>query len=121
MAPGFFLSRGVAPDVYYEAVIIIIALILTGNAFEARAKSRTSAALRALVAPAAEDRARGARRGRGDRRADRAGAAAATWSIVRPGERIPVDGEVVSGASAVDESMLTGESHAGREEGRATG
>ncbi len=50
VAPGFFLSRGVAPDVYYEAVVIIIALILTGNAFEARAKSRTSAALRGLVA-----------------------------------------------------------------------
>ncbi|HEY0994905.1 MAG TPA: cation transporter, partial [Gemmatimonadaceae bacterium] len=47
--PGFFLSRGVPPDVYYEAVIIIIALILTGNTFEARAKRNTSAALRALV------------------------------------------------------------------------
>ena len=49
MAPQFFLSRGVAPDVYYEAVIVIIALILTGNAFEARAKTATSAALRALA------------------------------------------------------------------------
>ena len=49
VAPGFFLSRGLAPDVYYEAVIIIIALILTGNAFEARAKRQTSAALRGLV------------------------------------------------------------------------
>src|SRR5258705_324461 len=47
-APGFFLSHGIAPDVYYEAVIIIIALILTGNAFEARAKRQTSSALRAL-------------------------------------------------------------------------
>ncbi len=50
VAPGFFLSRGVQPDVYYEAVVIIIALILAGNALEARAKSRTSAALRGLVA-----------------------------------------------------------------------
>ena len=49
VAPGFFLPRGVAPDVYYEAVIIIIALILTGNALEARAKRQTSSALRALV------------------------------------------------------------------------
>src|SRR5215208_6335449 len=49
VAPGFFLQRGVAPDVYYEAVIVIIALILTGNAFEARAKTATSAALRALA------------------------------------------------------------------------
>ena len=48
-APGFFTSRGLAPDVYYEAVIFIIALILLGNAFEARAKKQTASALRALV------------------------------------------------------------------------
>ena len=115
------LARACAPDVYYEAVVIIIALILTGNALEARAKRRTSAALRALVALQPKT----ARVLRGDggesRRPDRAGARAATSSLVRPGERVPVDGEVLSGASAVDESMLTGESHAGREAGRATG
>ena len=49
LAPSCSPSRGVAPDVYYEAVIIIIALVLTGRAFEARAKRRTSAALRALA------------------------------------------------------------------------
>ena len=108
LAPGFFLSRGVAPDVYYEAVVIIIALILTGNTFEARAKSRTSAALRALVGLQPKT----ARVLRGDQEVDipveqvRSG----DTVTVRPGERIPVDGEVVSGASAVDESMLTGES-----------
>ena len=48
-APGLFLSRGLAADVYYEAVIIIIALVLAGRALEARAKRQTSAALRALV------------------------------------------------------------------------
>src|SRR5205823_534386 len=48
VAPSFFMSRGMMPDVYYEAVIIIIALVLTGNAFESRAKARTSNALRAL-------------------------------------------------------------------------
>ena len=48
-APGIFLRRGLMPDVYFEAVILIIALILTGRAFEARAKRRTSGALRALV------------------------------------------------------------------------
>ncbi|HTG33592.1 MAG TPA: heavy metal translocating P-type ATPase [Thermoanaerobaculia bacterium] len=108
VAPGFFLSRGVAPDVYYEAVVIIIALILTGNAFEARAKSRTSAALRGLVAL----QPRTARVLQGEQESDvpveqvKSGDTVA----VRPGERIPVDGEVLSGASAVDESMLTGES-----------
>jgi Cu+-exporting ATPase len=108
VAPGFFLSRGVAPDVYYEAVVIIIALILTGNMLEARAKSRTSSALRALVALQPKT----ARVLRGEAEADvpveevRSG----DTVTVRPGERVPVDGEVISGASAVDESMLTGES-----------
>jgi Cu+-exporting ATPase len=108
VAPGFFVSRGIAPDVYYEAVIIIIALILTGNMFEARAKARTSSALRALV-QLQPKRARVLRDGaevdvpaeqvvRGD------------TVVVRPGERIPVDGEISRGRSAVDESMLTGES-----------
>jgi Cu+-exporting ATPase len=112
VAPGFFIARGVAPDVYYEAVIIIIALILTGNAFEARAKRATSAALRALASLQPPT----ARVVRGE------GAAAQEIDVpvadvrrddvvlVRPGERLPTDGEVVSGESAVDESMLTGES-----------
>jgi Cu+-exporting ATPase len=108
VAPGFFLSRGVAPDVYYEAVVIIIALILTGNALEARAKSRTSAALRSLVALQPKT----ARVVRGETEEDVPVETVKSGDVVavRPGERVPVDGEVVSGASAVDESMLTGES-----------
>jgi Cu+-exporting ATPase len=108
VAPGFFLSRGVAPDVYYEAVVLIIALILTGNTFEARAKSRTSAALRGLVALQPKT----ARVLREDQEVDVPVEQVKSGDTVtvRPGERIPVDGEVLSGASAVDESMLTGES-----------
>ena len=108
VAPGFFLSRGVMPDVYYEAVIIIIALILTGNAFEARAKKQTSAALRALV----DLQPKTARVVRNDVEIDVPVETVSTGEtvVVRPGERIPVDGTVVSGESAVDESMLTGES-----------
>ena len=108
IAPGFFVSRGVAPDVYYEAVIIIIALILTGNAFEARAKRETSAALRSL----AKLRPRTARVLRDDREVDIPVDDVRRDDIVtvRPGERIPVDGRIVSGESAVDESILTGES-----------
>jgi Cu+-exporting ATPase len=108
VAPGFFVSRGVAPDVYYEAVIIIIALILTGNMFEARAKRRTSAALRALV----NLQPKTARVVRDGQEFDVAVEEVAKGEtvVVRPGERIPVDGEVLSGQSAVDESMLTGES-----------
>lgn len=108
VAPHAFTSRGLAPDVYYEAVVIIIALILTGNAFEARAKRQTSAALRSLAALQPTT----ARIVRGNAEVDvpleqvRAG----DTIIVRPGERLPVDGEVIDGASAVDESMLTGES-----------
>ena len=107
-APGFFAAHGVAADVYYEAVTFIIALILLGNAIEARATQRTSAALHALAAmqPAmARVRANGAEREIpvGDVRAG-------DEVVVRPGERIPVDGVVVAGESAVEESMLTGES-----------
>jgi Cu+-exporting ATPase len=112
VAPAFFFERGMAPDVYYEAVIIIIALILTGNAFEARAKTRTANALRALV-HLQPKMARVVRSGPdGDVEIDAPIETVETGEtvIVRPGERIPVDGRVLSGESAVDESMLTGES-----------
>jgi Cu+-exporting ATPase len=108
VAPGFFLRHGVMPDLFYEAVIIIIALVLTGNAFEARAKRQTSAALRAL-AHLQPPTARVVRAG-GEVDIPVEQVQAGDVVIVRPGERLPVDGEVVSGASAVDESMLTGES-----------
>ena len=103
-----FLYSLFGPDVYYEAVIVIIAFVLTGNAIEARAKARTTSALRALadLAP------RIARVVRDDAELDipvenvRAG----ETIVVRPGERLPVDGEIVSGQTAIDESMMTGES-----------
>jgi Cu+-exporting ATPase len=108
VAPGFFISHGVAPDVYYEAVIFIIALILMGNAFEARAKGRTSAALRSLVS-LQPGIARVVRDGT-ETDVPVESVARGDTVIVRPGERIPVDGQIISGQSAVDESMLTGES-----------
>jgi P-type Cu+ transporter len=106
--PSFFTSRGVAPDVYYEAVIIIIALILLGNMLEARAKGETSTALRKLI----DLQPKVARVARDGVEADIPVSMVRQGDeiIVRPGERIPVDGVVVAGASAVDESMLTGES-----------
>jgi Cu+-exporting ATPase len=113
VAPGLFRAAGLAPDVYYEAVVIIIALILTGNAFEARAKRQTSAALRSLAAlqPATARVVRPTPDG-GTAEVDVPveTVRADDVVVVRPGERVPVDGEVVSGQSAVDESMLTGES-----------
>ncbi len=108
VAPGIFTSHGLAPDVYYEAVILIIALILVGNALEARAKYRTASALRGL-AGLQPSTARVIRNGQ-EQDIPVAELAHSDVVVVRPGERIPVDGEVVSGSSAVDESMLTGES-----------
>ena len=108
LAPDFFVSRGVPADTYYEAVIIIIALVLVGNALEARAKRQTASALRSLASLQP-----------GTARIDRDGQEIEVpveqvrrhdVVTVRPGERLPVDGDVVSGSSAVDESMVTGES-----------
>ncbi|MGI8509803.1 MAG: copper-translocating P-type ATPase [Gemmatimonadaceae bacterium] len=112
LVPGFFLAHGVAPDVYYEAVVFIIALILTGNAFEARAKGRTSAALRSLVnlQPKTARVVQQERNETVEVDVPVESVARGDTIVVRPGERVPVDGEIVSGQSAVDESMLTGES-----------
>ena len=108
VAPAFFTSRGVPADVYFEAVIIIIALILTGNAFEARAKRNTASALRALVH--LQPKTARVVRNLVEQDVPIADVVAGDLVAVRPGERIPVDGILVRGESAVDESMLTGES-----------
>jgi len=106
--PGAYAAAGVAPDVYYEAVLFILAFVLLGNVFEARAKGRAMDAIRALLRLKPAE-ARVLRAGseltipasevvRGDQ------------VLVRPGERIPTDGVVEEGVSSVDESMITGES-----------
>ena len=107
LRPDVFTTRGVAPDVYYEAVIIIIAFVLGGNALEASARAGTSAAIRKLI----DLRPRSARVRREGVESDVAADDVRQGDevIVRPGERLPVDGVVVEGSSAVDESMLTGE------------
>ena len=108
IAPGFFLAHGIAPDVYFEAAILIVGFVLSGNALESRAKGQTASALRKLVQlqpKTATVLREGAKLDlpveliqEGD------------VVLVRPGERIPTDGKVISGRSSVDESMLTGES-----------
>ncbi len=108
VAPWRFVADGARPDVYYEAVIIIIALVLLGNAMEARAKTQTTKALRQL-AKLQPSSARVRRDGR-EQEIPIAEVRAGDIVLVRPGERFPVDGEITSGSGAVDESMLTGES-----------
>lgn len=94
--------------VYYEAAAVIIVLILLGKYFETRATGRTSAAIKRLIGM----QARTARVLRDGAETDVPIEAVVVGDrvLVRPGEKIPVDGSVESGQSAVDESMLTGES-----------
>ena len=108
VVPGVFTRAGLPADVYYETVSMIIALILLGKLMEARAKGRTSEAIRRL-AKLQPKTARVVRDGVEQELATeelRAGDVV----LVRPGDRIPVDGRVLEGKSAVDESLLTGES-----------
>lgn len=121
VAYGYSLVAALAPDVfprgfhnhhgevgvYFEAAAVIVTLILLGQVLELRARSQTGAAIRALLglAPAT------ARRVRGGKEEDVSLEQVQVGDLlrVRPGEKVPVDGVVVEGASSVDESMLSGE------------
>jgi Cu+-exporting ATPase len=108
LVPQWFMRQGLMPEVYYDTTATIIALILLGKVLESRAKQRTSAALRALMGLQAKT-ARVVRHGQEadipleEVRLD-------DVVLVRPGEKVATDGVVLDGRSAVDESMLTGES-----------
>jgi P-type Cu+ transporter len=106
--PDWFVAQGLPPDVYYEAAAVIIALILLGRLLENRAKGQTSEAIRKLIGL----QPRTARVIRNGREMDVAIADVILNDIilVRPGEKIPVDGEIIEGASSIDEAMVTGES-----------
>ncbi len=108
IAPGFFIAHGIAPDVYFEAAILIIGLVLTGNALESRAKGQTASALRKLVQ--LQPKTATILRGGVEHDLPVESIREGDIVLVRPGERIPTDGRVISGKSSVDESMLTGES-----------
>ena len=106
VAPGFFPDE-MLRDVFYDVTAVVTALVVLGMALELRARARTSEAMKKLIGLQAKT-ARVLREGTevdipvnevevGD------------VVVVRPGEKIPVDGQVVSGSSAVDESMVTGE------------
>ncbi|MEX2594112.1 MAG: heavy metal translocating P-type ATPase [Anditalea sp.] len=105
--PHFLHSRGLHPHVYFEAAAVIVAFILLGKLLEERAKSNTSSAIKKLmglqpktvriISNGEEKEISVSQIAVGDR------------ILVRPGEKIPVDGEVASGNSFVDESMISGE------------
>jgi Cu+-exporting ATPase len=106
--PGMFTRAGLELHVYFDASAMIITLILLGKMLEARAKGRTSEAIKKLMNLKPKT-ARVVRNG-SEVEVPVETVKAGDMVVVRPGERIPVDGLVDSGHSAVDESMLTGES-----------
>ena len=108
LIPGWFRQHGIMPEVYYDTTATIIALILLGKVLESRAKSKTSAAIKALMGLQAKT----ARVVRGGQEIDVPIEQVLVGDevLVRPGEKVATDGMILTGRSAVDESMLTGES-----------
>lgn len=108
--PGLFphAEHGVQPHLYFEAAATIVTFVLLGKLLEARARRQLGDAVRGLheLAPATARR----RRDGEDRDVPVSELIPGDEVVVRPGERVPSDGVVVSGASAVDESLLSGES-----------
>ena len=107
LAADWLAAQGIPPQVYYESVTWIIALVLLGNLLESRAKGRTSGALRKLI----RLRPTTARvmRGGVEQEIPLEQVTEGDEIVVRPGEKIPADGTILDGSSYVDESMLTGE------------
>ncbi|CAN5438986.1 heavy metal translocating P-type ATPase [soil metagenome] len=110
LAPGIFppsMQHHGKIGIYFESAAIIIVLVLLGQMLELRARSRTGAALRALLDLAPKT----ARRVRDDQEEDVPAAQIVVGDSlrIRPGEKVPVDGEIVEGRTSIDESMVTGE------------
>lgn len=96
------------PELYFEAAAVIITLIVLGKLFEARAKGRTSQAIQSLLSLQAKTAL--VERNGEEMTLPVEEVVQGDIVLVRPGDKIPVDGEILSGSSSVDESMLTGES-----------
>jgi P-type Cu+ transporter len=107
--PPAFLGDEGAPPLYFESAAVITVLVLLGQVLELRARARTGAALRALAGLLPR---RAVRLGAGghEEEVDLEAVAPGDRLLVRPGARVPADGVVIEGSSAVDESLLTGES-----------
>ena len=106
--PHFFMTAGVMPHVYYDGAAMIVTLILLGRLLEAKAKGKTSSAIKKLMGL----KPKTAHLIRNDEEVEVAVEEVQIGDtlLVKPGERIPVDGVLLSGKSTIDESMLTGES-----------
>ncbi|MBE6272740.1 MAG: copper-translocating P-type ATPase [Bacteroides sp.] len=105
--PQFWLARGIEPHVYFEASSVIIAFILLGRLLEERAKRNTSAAIRKLMG--LQPKTVTVWTSEGERILPITAIRQGDTVVVKPGERIAVDGVVSEGQSYVDESMLSGE------------
>ena len=108
LAPEILARGGIGPGVYFDTAALIIGLILLGRFLEARARGQTSEAIRRLIG-LQPNTAQVLRDGQ-EVQVSVADVVVDDVALVRPGEKIPVDGEVIEGRSVVDESMLTGES-----------
>jgi P-type Cu+ transporter len=108
LIPAAYHHAAMGPPVYFEAAAVIITLVLMGQVLELRARARTGAAIRALIDLAPKTALR--RTAHGTETIDLSQVVLGDELIVRPGDAVPTDGDVIEGESAVDESMLTGES-----------
>ena len=106
--PASFRGHGGAVAVYFEAAAVITTLVLLGQVFELQARQRTGGAVRALLGLAPKTARRLAADGR-EEDVPLASVQVGDRLRVRPGEKVPTDGVILEGGSAVDESMLTGE------------
>jgi len=105
--PEFWHERGLHPHVYFEAAAVVIVFIMLGKLLEERAKSSTSSAIKKMIG--LQPKTVLVAKGNGEQEIQLAEVAIGDQIIVRPGEKIPVDGSVDQGSSYVDESMLSGE------------
>ncbi|MGE5229075.1 MAG: heavy metal translocating P-type ATPase, partial [Deltaproteobacteria bacterium] len=105
--PAFFEHQGLGEPMYFDSSAFIITLILLGRLLEARAKGQTGAAIKALIG--LQPKTARVIRGGAETDVPIAQVLVGDLVVVRPGEKVPVDGLVEEGSSSVDESMLTGE------------
>ena len=105
--PQYFLSKGLVPHVYFESAVIIITLILLGRFFEEKAKSKTSSAIKKLMG--LQPKKVTAIRNGEEKVITYDEILKGELIILKPGDKIPVDGKVKKGISFIDESMISGE------------